>query len=576
MAETVNTAGHNRAEVIREAFATAINDNSVLHIYGQTSDLFYNGGRLQRLLNVLAAEAAEHDMPTIVYSLGDWARSLVAREGLVISPLPHLDLNEPPTLHVEKLFARMSKAEQPCCLVLDYAEALIPCAGQSGSQAARSRLVEQILAKSTDITWQRQGHVIVLISRVETTDQGFRRMPGVLNCDVRLPEEEERRDCIERMQANERQPLLLEASLSSERLARIAGGLNIDEISRWRYRSSSDNPLTADQIINHKSNSVREKAGSTLSVADERLNMNSDIAGLENVKQYVRDCMKLGARKVSVLLAGGPGTGKSTVATAIGAELGAVVLFLDQPKSKWVGETEDNIKRALDIAESMAPSVLVIDEADQTVFGKRRQNSGDESSSVDSSARAILMQWMGDTAKDNGVSVVAMTNNPAGIDAAILDRMETLAVLEQTSPAGKANVLRLQGKRVGVDVSMAAAEAAFRQSDKVFTGRQITRLLGASRLAALNRDSKQIENQDILAAIATSLHHFGRDEMLASMRAVLYTSTKDYLPWVAAWRAGDLEATPPPYLSEFVDNNGMVDVQALQLAIRELEGSRVV
>jgi hypothetical protein len=55
------------------------------------------------------------------------------------------------------------------------------------------------------------------------------------------------------------------------------------------------------------------------------------------------------------------------------------------------------------------------------------------------------------------------------------------------------------------------------------------------------------------------------------MRAVLYTSSRRYLPWVAAWAAGENEAAPPPYLTDFVNASGGIDTQALESEIRSLE-----
>jgi hypothetical protein len=74
---------------------------------------------------------------------------------------------------------------------------------------------------------------------------------------------------------------------------------------------------------------------------------------------------------LSVLFAGGPGTGKTMAAEAIGREL-ALPLYrvdLSQVVNKYIGETEKNLKQVFDAAEA-SDVVLFFDEAD-ALFGKR-------------------------------------------------------------------------------------------------------------------------------------------------------------------------------------------------------------
>ncbi|HET9700760.1 MAG TPA: ATP-binding protein [Burkholderiales bacterium] len=74
---------------------------------------------------------------------------------------------------------------------------------------------------------------------------------------------------------------------------------------------------------------------------------------------------------LSVLFAGGPGTGKTMAAEAIGREL-ALPLYrvdLSQVVNKYIGETEKNLKQVFDAAEA-SDVVLFFDEAD-ALFGRR-------------------------------------------------------------------------------------------------------------------------------------------------------------------------------------------------------------
>ena len=76
---------------------------------------------------------------------------------------------------------------------------------------------------------------------------------------------------------------------------------------------------------------------------------------------------------VTALFAGGSGTGKTLAAEVIAGELGVdlFVIDLSQVVSKYIGETEKNLRRVFDAAER-GGALLLFDEAD-ALFGKRSE-----------------------------------------------------------------------------------------------------------------------------------------------------------------------------------------------------------
>src|SRR5260370_26887630 len=63
---------------------------------------------------------------------------------------------------------------------------------------------------------------------------------------------------------------------------------------------------------------------------------------------------------------GPPGTGKTLFAKGMAAALGAAITVVSGPelKSKWVGESEDNLRQVFHRARQSAPSIIVFDELD--------------------------------------------------------------------------------------------------------------------------------------------------------------------------------------------------------------------
>jgi ATPase family protein associated with various cellular activities (AAA) len=116
-----------------------------------------------------------------------------------------------------------------------------------------------------------------------------------------------------------------------------------------------------------------------------------------------------------LLLAGPPGTGKTTVAKVIAAQArcsfypvsGADVM------SKWVGESEGNLRRLFERARENRPSVIFIDEID--AIAARRG----EFHVHDTQVNQLLSEIDG-VAGQRGVFVIGATNRPDQLDPALL------------------------------------------------------------------------------------------------------------------------------------------------------------
>jgi hypothetical protein len=121
---------------------------------------------------------------------------------------------------------------------------------------------------------------------------------------------------------------------------------------------------------------------------------------------------------VTVLFAGGSGTGKTLAAEVIAGRLGLdlFVIDLSQVVSKYIGETEKNLRRVFDAAER-GGSVLLFDEAD-ALFGKRSEvrDSHDRYANLEVSYLLMRMESY------RGLAVLT-TNMKKAIDTAFLRRI---------------------------------------------------------------------------------------------------------------------------------------------------------
>jgi AAA+ superfamily predicted ATPase len=109
-----------------------------------------------------------------------------------------------------------------------------------------------------------------------------------------------------------------------------------------------------------------------------------------------------------LMLVGLPGTGKSLAAKCIATVFGVPLLRgdLGGAKSKFVGDSEQNIRRLIQLAETMAPCVLWFDEIEKALAGASGPQ-GDGGVSTD--ALGVILSWMQE--KTASVFVIATAND---------------------------------------------------------------------------------------------------------------------------------------------------------------------
>lgn len=143
----------------------------------------------------------------------------------------------------------------------------------------------------------------------------------------------------------------------------------------------------------------------------------NDVGGLENLKKWLRKRNNSWLGKAQkdynlpapkgVLITGVPGCGKSLTAKAMSAMWQLPLLRLDVGKifSGLVGSSEENMRKAIQTAEAVAPSILWIDEIEKGFGGVGKENDGGTSTRV----FGTFLTWLNE--KQKPVFVIATANN---------------------------------------------------------------------------------------------------------------------------------------------------------------------
>ena len=195
----------------------------------------------------------------------------------------------------------------------------------------------------------------------------------------------------------------------------------------------------------------------------------ADVGGLEKVKKRINEAFLEPMRHPEIakafgktlrgglLLYGPPGCGKTFMARAIAGELNAhfISVTISDILDKFLGESEDNLKKVFERARELAPAVLFFDEVD-AVGGKRSQSNN--SMSQRNVVNQLLMEMDGFESNNDGLFVLAATNHPWDVDSALkrpgrFDRM--VLVLPPDAPARDAILkVHLRGRPIeGIDLA---------------------------------------------------------------------------------------------------------------------------
>ncbi|MFX1501590.1 MAG: AAA family ATPase [Promethearchaeota archaeon] len=185
----------------------------------------------------------------------------------------------------------------------------------------------------------------------------------------------------------------------------------------------------------------------------------NDIAGLENVKQAVREAIVLpiakpelftGARRPwsGILLFGPPGCGKTLLAKAAATECRATFFSASSADllSKWLGESEKLISSLFKVARMKAPSLIFMDEIDSVAT---KRGEGSESGGERRVKTQLLSEIQGlKSTHDKPLLVLGATNRPWDIDNAMLSRFEKRVHVPLPDLKGRAGIFKIHTEGV--------------------------------------------------------------------------------------------------------------------------------
>ena len=395
----------------------------------------------------------------------------------------------------------------PCLLFFDEFDSVAQRRDATPDQESR-RTVNQLLTSLEASRDERRLLVMAATNSIEHLDSAVVR-PGRFDRHIRLdlPDADARR-AIFRAELDDRPA----AALDLDELVRRTEGMTPAAIEKivdmaaldvFRQAAQSGEQLLVDE--DHLLAAIERLGGQDRPTVEhwtwESLVLPPAIkAQLQQLQAVIEDPESARAFGIDpptgLLLAGPPGTGKTTVAKVLAAQArcsfypvsGADVM------SKWVGESEGNIRRLFERARANRPSIVFIDEID-AIAGRRGQVEVH-----DTHVNQLLAEIDG-VAGQRGVFVVGATNRPDQLDPAMLrgGRLSRTIVLGLPDEAGRLAILRLNTARMPtVDVRL---EELARDTEGMSPA-DLKALSQEAGLAAMGRGEQSVAHEDFAEALA--------------------------------------------------------------------------
>jgi cell division protease FtsH len=220
---------------------------------------------------------------------------------------------------------------------------------------------------------------------------------------------------------------------------------------------------------------------------------------LRHPDRYIR----LGAKiPKGVLLVGPPGTGKTLLAKAVAGE--ADVPFFSVSGSSFiemfVGVGASRVRELFNNAKKEAPAIVFIDEID--AIGKSRAAGGQlgGNDEREQTLNQLLAEMDGFASDSSPVIVLAATNRPEVLDAALLrpGRFDRQVVVDRPDFQGRVAILKVHIKDLKIAKDVDLEEIA--RLTVGFAGADLANIINEAALLAGRESKEHVEQKDFLEA----------------------------------------------------------------------------
>ena len=258
-------------------------------------------------------------------------------------------------------------------------------------------------------------------------------------------------------------------------------------------------------VLQEKRNIIQK--GEILEFFPVRESLN-DIGGLDNLKKWLRKRSKVFTRKAKdyglpspkgILIIGIQGTGKSLSAKATAGLWKLPLLRMDLGKvfGSLLGESEENLRHSIRLAETISPCILWVDELEKAFAGSTG-SAGDSGTS----ARILgtFLTWMQEKTKP--VFIIATGNDIALLPPELMrkGRFDEIFFVDLPSKTEREAIFKVHLEKVRpvirqFDLAMLA------EATEGYSGAEIEQIIYDAMFTAFDDNQREFTVDDIIASI---------------------------------------------------------------------------
>ncbi len=481
------------------------NEASIFIVHGNVFDVVVCDGKLLGLSDFLTGVLLRETKDTVVvYNVATGVRCPKRGKGSeVLDDVLFVTQKEKALPALEKLLISADKV----AVVLEYAEALVPT-GDPAFQADADRAAIVTLHRWSFLPELEKSDNVVILVAENLTDLAPKLVsnPKVAVVEIPMPDRDTRRDAVrladprlgvkdvERYaeitaglkavqiatilappppseeERADREAFIAQilgggpdAEERAHKLATLTAGQSREEIKKLLAPAAGEIVAAggnaadrakkeADALIAKRKRDILERECFGLVEFLSPDHGFEVVGGMDEVKkdliliaENIRDG-RTSRVPMGILFTGPMGTGKTFVAEAFAKECGLTTIKLKNFRSKWVGATEGNLEKILNVIKAIGQVVVIIDEGDRAFGNTDGEGDGGTSSRV----IARIKEFMSDTSNRGRILFLVMTNRPDKLDidlkrAGRLDRK--IPFLYSQTPEEVENVVRAQVRK---------------------------------------------------------------------------------------------------------------------------------
>src|ERR1700724_3673657 len=261
---------------------------------------------------------------------------------------------------------------RPVALLLPFAETVAPAA-EAAYRTPEGRAVVVYLRRwAQDPVLLAKNVVLVLVTEsLADLDPQLLRAHATREIEIQRPDPAERLVFLTAV----RPPswYASRSELPAERLAELTAGMNRVQLGQLLDGVDANGEVLSRERVRDIKKAVIETEGLGLLEYVEPKYDLSMVAGMPAVKERLRRAARavprgnLAAVPMGYLVCGPVGSAKTFLVECFVKEIGIPCVKLKNFRSMWVGSTESNLERILQILSSLTPGGGVVDEADAAV-----------------------------------------------------------------------------------------------------------------------------------------------------------------------------------------------------------------